>query len=174
MSNKLSVWRAMLLPWSVSLPLLRASVSGATEMEFALMKLAKGKRQSTVATSTPEAETLASVYAAVSREKADVPAPMAVDEGDRMSVDGSGAPKECDVGEELVRYHRGEHEVRDEKERIARAKPRAWCDFCGKHAVSRQCCEGCKIRGVKTYYCDLECQTAAWHMLPKHRCGKEA
>ena len=114
------------------------------------------------------------VYAAVSREEVDVSVPTEVDEGDRMSVDGGDVPKERDAERELVRYHQEEHEVRDEKEKIARARPRAWCDFCGKHAVSRQCCEGCKIRGVKTYYCDLECQTAAWHMLPKHRCRQKA
>ena len=165
---------AMLLPWSVSLPLLRASGGCVTEMEYALLKLARSKRQGTVATSTPEAECVPFIYAAGSSEETDMSLSAEEDEGDQVSVDGGDVPKERDAEMEFVRYHQEEHEVRDEKEKIARTRPRAWCDFCGKHVVSRQCCEGCKIRGVKTYYCDLQCQAAAWHMLPKHRCKWKA
>ena len=163
----------MSLPWNVSLPLLRASLDSATKTETAPTKFVKSQRRLTVAINRLEAETPTFVCDVAFRTKADAPATTEMDDGNRTSVDGSGSSNERGVGEESVRGRQGEHEVRNEKERVARAKPWAWCDFCGKHAIGRRCCEGCKIRDVKTYYCDLECQKAAWHMLPKHRCGKK-
>ena len=77
------------------------------------------------------------------------------------SVNSDGLPIELGVDNVLIRDRQEEYEVRDEKERDARAKPLAWCDFCGKCAVHRRCCAGCKKRGVRTYYCDSECQRAA-------------
>ena len=64
-----------------------------------------------------------------------------------------------------------EQDARAEKERIARMRRVAWCDFCGNHVRERRCCYGCKQIGVMTYYCDRECQVAAWRLQPKHRCG---
>ena len=65
-----------------------------------------------------------------------------------------------------------EQDARAEKERIARMRHIAWCDFCGNRARERRCCYGCKQIGVMTYYCDHECQVAAWRLQPKHRCGR--
>ena len=64
-----------------------------------------------------------------------------------------------------------EQGARAEKERIARMRRVAWCDFCGNYARERRCCDGCKKIGVMTYYCDRGCQVAAWRLQPKHRCG---
>ena len=89
------------------------------------------------------------------------------------SVFGDGSPTELGVDNVQTRRRQEEYEVRDEKERDARIKPLAWCDFCGKRFVRRRYCAGCKRRGVKTYYCDIECQRAAWGLPPKHRCGKK-
>ena len=70
-------------------------------------------------------------------------------------------------------WHKGnEQDARAEKERMARMRNIAWCDFCGNHALGRRCCYGCKQIGVKTYYCDHQCQAAAWRLQPKHRCGR--
>ena len=66
---------------------------------------------------------------------------------------------------------RDEQGARAEKERIARMRRVAWCDFCGNYARERRCCDGCKKIGVMTYYCDRGCQVAAWRLQPKHRCG---
>ena len=72
--------------------------------------------------------------------------------------------------EDWFRGH--EQDARAEKERMARMRKVAWCDFCGGHAQGRRCCYGCKQIGVKTYYCDRQCQVAAWRLQPKHRCGR--
>ena len=48
-------------------------------------------------------------------------------------------------------WHKGhEQDARAEKERMARMRHMAWCDFCGNHAPGRKCCYGCKQIGVKT------------------------
>ena len=164
----------MSLPWNISLPILRASGSCIVEMEYVPLKLAKSKRQRTMATSTPEAEILPFVYVVGSHGGRNMHFPVGEVASNQTSVDGKGGPRECYAERNLAQCHQEEHEVRNEKEKIARDKPYAWCDFCGKHAVRRQCCEGCKMRGVKTYYCDLQCQTAAWHMPPRHRCARRA
>ena len=72
--------------------------------------------------------------------------------------------------EDWLRGH--EQDARAEKERMARMRNVAWCDFCGGHVPGRKCCYGCKQVGVKTYYCDRQCQVAAWRLQPKHRCGR--
>ena len=80
-----------------------------------------------------------------------------------------GDSVECDD----VQWEWGhEQDARAEKERMARMSTTAWCDFCGVPVPGRKSCFGCKKRGVKTYYCDLQCQAAAWRLPPKHRCGR--
>ena len=106
-------------------------------MEYAHLRLVRSKRQGIVASSTPEAECVPFINVAGSREETNTSSSEEEDEDDQISVNGGDMPREHDAERELVRYHQEEHEVRDEKEKIARARPQAWCDFCGKRVVNR-------------------------------------